>query len=139
MKTTDFSNASAAFVDMNQLLNVEKKYADLFRKRKNKANAKGRMRRVQTILVECNGRTLAKQIIHYRFCQVMKMWIAKHERQSYLVLFKEKPVKRFDKFTRGWWWESENMCNSYMTLDSSAFPEVTFENSPMEVELVIKK
>ena len=65
----------------------------------------------------------------------MNMWIAKHERQSYLVLFKEKPVKRFDKFTRGWWWESENMCNSYMTLDSSAFPEVTFENSPMEVEL----
>lgn len=55
MKTTDFSNASAAFVDMNQLLNVEKKYADLFRKRKNKANAKGRMRRVQTIL-------------DYRFC-----------------------------------------------------------------------
>ncbi len=68
MKTTDFSNASAAFVDLSQLLNVEMKYANLFRKRKNKANAKGRMRRVQTILVECNGRTLTKQIIHYRFC-----------------------------------------------------------------------
>ena len=67
----------------------------------------------------------------------MKMWIAKHERQPYLVLFKEKPVKRFDKFTRGWWWESENMCNSYMTLDGSAFPSVTFENSPKEVELVL--
>lgn len=67
MKTTDFSNVSAAFVDMNQLLNVEKKYADLFRKRKNKANSRGRMRRVQTILIECNGRTLTKQIIHYRF------------------------------------------------------------------------
>ena len=68
MKTTDFSNASAALVDLDQLLNVEKKYADLFRKRKNKANAKGRMRRVQTILVERNGGMLAKQIIHYRFC-----------------------------------------------------------------------
>ena len=68
MKSTLLSNASAAFVDMNQLLNVEKKYADLFRKRKNKANAKGRMRRVQTILVECNGMKLTKQIIHYRFC-----------------------------------------------------------------------
>ena len=68
MKARDFSNASAAFVDMNQLLNVEKKYADLIRKRKNKANAKGRMRRVQTILVECNGMKLTKQIIHYRFC-----------------------------------------------------------------------
>ena len=68
MKTTDFSNASVAFVDMNQLLNVEKKYADLFRKRKNKANAKGRMRRVQTIHVEFNCRILTKQINHYRFC-----------------------------------------------------------------------
>lgn len=65
MKTTDFSNASVAFADMNQLLNVEKKYADLFRKRKNKANAKGRMRRVQTILIKCNDSILAKQIIHF--------------------------------------------------------------------------
>ena len=68
MKTTDFSNASAEIVDLRQLLNVEKKYADLFRKRKNKANAKGRMRRMQTILIECNGRILVKQIIHYLFC-----------------------------------------------------------------------
>ena len=45
MKTTDFSNASAAFVDMNQLLNVEKKYADLFRK--------GRIKPMQK--VECEG------------------------------------------------------------------------------------
>ena len=65
----------------------------------------------------------------------MKMWIAKHESKSYLVLFREKPVKRFDKFTISWWWESENMRNAYMTLDSSNFPEVTFENSPREVEL----
>lgn len=68
----------------------------------------------------------------------MKMWIAKHERQSYLVLFKEKPVKRFDNFTRAWWWESNDMYNTYIILDSSEFPEVTFENSPMEVELVLK-
>lgn len=68
MKTTDFSNASAAFVDLGQLLNVEKKYADLFRRRKNKANAKGRQRRVQTIFIECDGRKSTKQIIHYRFC-----------------------------------------------------------------------
>lgn len=67
------------------------------------------------------------------------MWIAKHERQPYLVLFKEKPVKLFDKSTRSWWWESENMCETHIILDCSEYPEVTFENSPMEVELVIKK
>lgn len=67
MKTTDFITASAAFVDLSQLLNDKKRFSSL-KRRKNKANAKGRMRRVQTILVECNGRTLTKQIIHYRFC-----------------------------------------------------------------------
>lgn len=67
MKTTDFSNASAAFVDLSQLLN-DKKYFEVLKKRKNKANSRGRMRRVQTILIECNSRILAKQIIHYRFC-----------------------------------------------------------------------
>ena len=70
----------------------------------------------------------------------MKMWIAKHERQqSYLVLFKEKPVKRFDKFTGSWWWGYEDIGKTYIILDSSEYPEVTFENSPLEVELVIKK
>lgn len=67
MKTTDFSNASAALVDIDQLLN-NKKHFESLKRRKNKASAKGRMRRVQTILVECNGRILTKQIIHYRFC-----------------------------------------------------------------------
>ena len=67
MKTTNFSNASAAFVDMNKLLN-DKKYFESLKRRKNRANAKGRQRRVQTIFIECNGRILTKQIIHYRFC-----------------------------------------------------------------------
>ena len=66
MKITDFSNASVAFVDMNELLN-DKKYFESLKRRKNKANSKGRMRRVQTILVECNGRITTKQIIHYKF------------------------------------------------------------------------
>lgn len=66
MKTTDFSNASAALVDVDQLLN-NKRHFESLKRRKNKANAEGRMRRVQTIFVECNGRTLAKQIIHYKF------------------------------------------------------------------------
>jgi hypothetical protein len=66
MKITDFSNASVAFVDMNELLN-DKKHFESLKRKKNKSNAKGRKRRVQTILVECNGRILTKQIIHYRF------------------------------------------------------------------------
>ena len=66
MKITDFSNASVAFVDTNELLN-DKKYFESLKRRKNKANSKGRMRRVQTLVVECNGRITTKQIIHYKF------------------------------------------------------------------------
>ena len=70
----------------------------------------------------------------------MKMWIAKNEKQSYLLLFEKKPVKMYDKFLRRWCWKSEDMCSNHITLlNGSEFPEVTFENSPMEVELVIKK
>lgn len=65
MITKDFSNASVAFADLSQL--NDKKYFEALKKRKNKANSKGRMRRVQTIFIECNGRTLTKQIIHYQF------------------------------------------------------------------------
>lgn len=64
MKTTNFRNTSAALADLDQLLN-NKKHFESLKRRKNKSNAKGRMRRVQTILVECNGRMLTKQIIHY--------------------------------------------------------------------------
>ena len=64
MKTTDFSNASVAFADLSQFLN-DKKYFEALKKRKNKANSRGRMRRVQTILIKCNDRILAKQIIHF--------------------------------------------------------------------------
>lgn len=66
MKITDFSNASVAFVDMNELLN-DKKYFESLKRRKNKANAKGRVRRMQTIVAGVNGKTVVKQIIHYQF------------------------------------------------------------------------
>lgn len=66
MNTKDYCNGSVAFVDMDKLLN-DKKHFESLKRKKNKSNAKGRKRRVQNILVECNGRMLAKQIIHYRF------------------------------------------------------------------------
>lgn len=66
MKTTDFSNASVAFVDMDKLLDDKKFYESLKRKR-NKANAKGRTRRVQTVIIKHDGKVSTKQIIHYKF------------------------------------------------------------------------
>ena len=58
----------------------------------------------------------------------MKMWIARDENGK-IYLFPMKPKKYQTAFIADDWWH----------IDQDAFPEVTFENSPMEVELVIKK
>jgi hypothetical protein len=66
----------------------------------------------------------------------MKLWIARDVCNIYLRLFFEKPVeeegnwvvKHIDKFNRMYYENS-------ISIDNSLFPEVTFENSPREVEL----
>lgn len=61
----------------------------------------------------------------------MKMWIARN-RDGLLALFRHKPWKlRYDTFDR--------LRGEFIELDERLYPEVTFENSPMEVELVLKK
>ena len=69
----------------------------------------------------------------------MKLWIARGEGDNYCILFKEKPYKYYDKFCKKNFFITDNMLGTYMCLLADEFPEVTFENSPMEVELVIKK
>lgn len=62
----------------------------------------------------------------------MKMWIARMKRGP-LYLFRTKPTydERFD------FWSDSNVIDDMLQVYDS--PEVTFENSPMEVELVLKK
>jgi hypothetical protein len=62
----------------------------------------------------------------------MKMWIARDKKGGRLTLHSECPI----------WFEDFRVWSKkgYITdLPRNDFPEVTFENSPMEVELVIKK
>lgn len=66
MNTKDYCNGSVAFVDMDKLLDDKKFYESLKRKR-NKANAKGRTRRVQTVIIKHDGKVSTKQITHYKF------------------------------------------------------------------------
>lgn len=61
----------------------------------------------------------------------MKLWIAKSER-GYLTLYKTKPKKEVSMLSMTTYW---NDGNESFTIDSRLFPEVTFENSPQEVEL----
>ena len=59
----------------------------------------------------------------------MKMWIARNQDGS-LALFRKKKPKLFFEEGVGQYW-----VGSSLWLDSNDYPEVTFENSPQEVEL----
>ena len=59
------------------------------------------------------------------------MWIAR-DKNELLCLFKEKPF-----FGRGKEYYITDSLD-YIILDNDLFTEVTFENSPVEVELKIK-
>ena len=61
----------------------------------------------------------------------MKLWIARSE-AGYLTLFKKKPHKEVSMMSMKTYWNDG--AYSYI-IDSYLFPEVTFENSPREVEL----
>ena len=62
----------------------------------------------------------------------MKMWIARNVDNT-LVLFQSKPILKDELI-----WD-ETLNEDYMFIPEYLYPEVTFANSPQEVELVIKK
>lgn len=61
----------------------------------------------------------------------MKLWIAR-DKDEYSQLYVEKPIKRDGYFecvpNTGWF-----------TISCRLFPEVTFENSPQQVEIKLVK
>lgn len=62
----------------------------------------------------------------------MKFWIARNTDNT-LVLFQSKPILGVD-FT----WE-ETLNEDCMYIEEYLFPEVTFENSPQQVEIKLVK
>ena len=65
----------------------------------------------------------------------MKMWICRNE-GGYLSLFDHKPI--YDSLFDMWgirWLGHEDEVDVGYGISKKNFPEVTFENSPMEVEL----
>ena len=69
----------------------------------------------------------------------MKLWIARDEGDNTCKIFLKEPYKVYDDFIKKYCWETSDMMGTYMCLPSSEFPEVTFENSPQEVELKLIK
>ena len=69
----------------------------------------------------------------------MKMWIAR-DGDGMLNLFNKKPIKVLPFYDRSRYaWTVPRGYSNSIILDKKLYPEVTFENSPMEVELVLKK
>ena len=61
----------------------------------------------------------------------MKMWICRDKKGGRLTLHSEPPI---------WFKDFRAWCKGYVSdLPIEEYPEVTFENSRQEVELVIKK
>ena len=63
----------------------------------------------------------------------MKMWIARNSDNT-LELVKTKPESFYEEGIGKYWAGGDGLF-----LGADSFREVTFENSPMEVELSIKK
>lgn len=61
----------------------------------------------------------------------MKLWITRD--YSGLWAFSEKPIKKGNVFTM-----LTTSCKVYQ-LDSGLFPEITFENSPQQIEIKLVK
>ncbi len=64
----------------------------------------------------------------------MKMWICRDEETAFCRLFTSKPDKKYSYYYEKVIW-TNGKPNDGVQLDMGDFPEVTFENSPMEVEL----
>lgn len=68
----------------------------------------------------------------------MKLWIAR-DKSGNIALYKRKPHMRYDFFRRSCLWYYDNSNGDYISLPDSYLPEVTFENSPQEVEIKLVK
>lgn len=61
----------------------------------------------------------------------MTLWIARDKDNS-LSLFVSKPINHRDEC----WIPREDIdCGNYLTLPDSEYPEITFENSPQQINL----
>lgn len=60
------------------------------------------------------------------------MYLAR-DKNNDLYLFYKKPQK-----IRDCWWADSELDGSYLKLDKTLYPEVTWDSEPLEVDLVIR-
>lgn len=71
---------------------------------------------------------------------VIQGWVCRDKKDNTLNLHAEKPYRSqsgYDVSEEPDWWESD--CASFMPLDKTLFPDLTWESDPEEVEIIIKR
>lgn len=63
------------------------------------------------------------------------MWVAR-DKSGILTLFISKPVKVKSYPDKDEYWDTSDIYESCITIDKELFPELTFEDGPIEVKLI---
>lgn len=71
---------------------------------------------------------------------VIQGWVCRDKKDNTLNLHAEKPYRArsgYDLSEEPDWWESDSA--SFLPLDKSIFPDLTWDSEPLEVEITIKR
>lgn len=71
---------------------------------------------------------------------VIQGWVCRDKKDNALNLHAEEPYRTYSHYNtddKPDWWESD--CASFLPLDNSLFPDLTWESDPQEVEIIIKR
>ena len=71
---------------------------------------------------------------------VIQGWVCRDKKYNALNLHAEKPYRAqsgYDVSNEPDWWESD--CASFLPLDKNLFPDLTWDDDPIEVEIIIKR
>ena len=71
---------------------------------------------------------------------VIQEWVCRDKRHNALNLNAEEPYQTYSHYStvdKPDWWESN--CTSFLPLDNSLFPDLTWESDPQKVEITIKR
>lgn len=71
---------------------------------------------------------------------VIQGWVCRDKKDNALNLHAEEPYRAqsgYDVCDEPDWWESD--CASFLPLDKSLFPDLTWDDEPQQVEIIIKR
>lgn len=86
-----------------------------------------------------DGYTACEQSMTDSEAIVIQGWVCRDKKDNALNFHAEKPYRAqsgYDVCDEPDWWESD--CASFLPLDKSLFPDLTWESEPLEVEIIMK-